>query len=300
MKKARDPRILANITVGFALFTIILILLAGRVLAGVDVFAHGEVYQGRSFMVFISETSDTPTLESVRDASLVFDGKKIAFYPYEKGMRAIVGCEPEKKPGEYPIEVKYTDNGGKVNLREISIMVSPKTYPKVSFWLIPSKKKLLAPALVDDEWGQIEKKLLDESPAKLWYGFYLRPVPGITTMPFGTREFVNGKPRSRHRGQDFRAQTGTPVAAAHNGKVVIAQFFKAFGGTVVIDHGQGINTLYFHLSKIIAHPGQEVKKGDRIGLAGSTGIASGPHLHWGMSVHDVRVDPMQWVETVIP
>ncbi|HTY13964.1 MAG TPA: M23 family metallopeptidase [Candidatus Omnitrophota bacterium] len=279
---------------------LVLMLLAGKASATIDVFAHGEVFQGRSFMVFIVPTADTPTAETPSGASLTFNGHKINFFPNGKGLRAIVGCEPEIKTGEYPIKVEYTDVSGNVSTREIAISVSPRTYPKVSFWLRPAKHKLLAPVLVDDEWGRIEKILLKESPVKRWDGFFLRPTTGITTMYFGTQEFVNGKPRSRHRGQDFRAAVGMPIFAAHNGKVVVAQFFKAFGGTVVIDHGQGIDTLYFHLSKIIAAPGQEIKKGETLGLSGDTGITSGPHLHWGMSVHDIRVDPMQWVETVIP
>jgi murein DD-endopeptidase MepM/ murein hydrolase activator NlpD len=82
--------------------------------------------------------------------------------------------------------------------------------------------------------------------------------------------------------------------------VVFADDLKAFGGTVVIDHGQGVNTLYFHLSKIGVTVGQSIKKGEAIGLTGNTGISSGPHLHWGLSVHNVRVDPNQWVVTVMP
>ena len=92
---------------------------------------------------------------------------------------------------------------------------------------------------------------------------------------------------------------GTKVKAANNGKVVFAQKLSAFGGTIVIDHGQGVHTLYFHLSKFLAVVGQEVSKGTVIALSGNSGISSGPHLHWGMSVHDLRVNPLQWTKTAM-
>ena len=148
-------------------------------------------------------------------------------------------------------------------------------------------------------WAIIDKFLKTESQKKLWDGLFIKPVSGVTTMPFGTYELIGRRVR-RHRGWDFRATLNTPVKAANSGLVVYTSFLKAFGGTVVVDHGQGIYTLYFHLSKILVSPGQLVALGDILGLSGSSGIASGPHLHWGMSVHDVRIDPRQWVITVMP
>jgi len=270
------------------------VLLSSICLAEIKIVAPAEVFQGRSFIVFLSSS------EAIKSASVDFDGKKIKFFPYEDGLRAIIGTEPEKKTGDYELRIEAETGSGQLETGSFSVTLSPRLYPKASFWLKPSKKKLLDPDLITREWGKIEQKLLAESPDKLWDGFFKKPAPGITTMKFGTREYINGKPRSRHRGQDFRAKIGTPIAAGHNGKVIVAEYFKAFGGTVVIDHGQGINTLYFHLSKILVNADDGIKKGQLLGLSGNTGISSGPHLHWGMSAHNVRVDPMQWVETVIP
>ena len=122
------------------------------------------------------------------------------------------------------------------------------------------------------------------------------PVNGSVSMLFGTREFVNRKPRGQHRGLDLAVPAGTEVGAANSGKVVFAQKLKAFGGTVVIDHGQGIHSLYFHLSKFLAQVGDDVTKGQLVALSGNSGISTGPHLHWGMSVHNLRVDPLQWTK----
>ena len=272
-------------------------------LAELKVVAPAEVFQGRSFIVFLSAVDELDSPLAIKSASADFNGSRITFFPYEEGLRAIIGTMPEITIGEYPLTIEATVTGKEKDtkeIKELSVTVSPRIYPSVSFWIKPAKKQVFTPALVDDEWGQIQKELLKESPDKLWSGEFVTPVPGITTMYFGTKELVNGHPRSRHRGQDFRAKIGTPVRAGHNGRVTVAQFFKAFGGTVVIDHGQGIDTLYFHLSKIIAQVGQGIKQGEVLGLSGNTGMSSGPHVHWGMSVHDVRVDPIQWVKTIIP
>jgi len=273
---------------------ILFLLLASPSLAELRITAPAEVFQGRSFIVFIASP------EAYKEAYLYFDEKKIPFFAYEQGLRAIVGCEPEKRTGDYPLRIEATTRKGKLEVYNTSIAVSSRLYPKVSFWLKPAKKKLLTPDLIQQEWAEIEKVILVETPLKQWWGNFGRPVSGVITMVFGTREYVNGKVSGRHRGCDFRAKVGTPVKAPHNGKVIFARHLKAFGGTLVIDHGQGIQTLYFHLSKILAPVGTKVGRGQVIARTGNSGISSGPHLHWGMSVHNVRVDPLQWVETVMP
>jgi len=272
----------------------LLVLLSLASFAELKIVAPAEVFQGRCFIVFAASP------EAYKEIHAYFDGRQYAFFPYEEGKRVIIGCEPEKKTGEYPLRVEALNQDDKLEAVETVITVSPRLYPKVSFWLKPAKKKLLTPDLIAEEWARIEKVILVENTEKLWDGNFLKPVPGITTMAFGTREYVNRKRSGSHRGWDFRAKIGTPVRAPHAGVVVFAQNLRAFGGTLVLDHGQGIQTLYFHLSKIIAPVGAKVMQGEVIGKTGNSGISSGPHLHWGMSVHNVRVDPMQWVETVIP
>jgi len=273
---------------------LLLFFLSSAGWAELKIVAPAEVFQGRCFIVFAVSP------EAYKEIHAYFDGRKYAFFPYEEGKRVIIGCEPEKKTGEYPLRVEALSQDDKSEAVETVITVSPRLYPKVSFWLKPAKKKLLAPDLITREWAEIEKVILKENTEKLWSGSFIKPVPGITTMAFGTREYVNGKRSGNHRGWDFRAKIGTPVQAPHAGVVVFAQNLLAFGGTMVLDHGQGIQTIYFHLSKILLPVGTLVEQGEVIGKTGNSGISSGPHLHWGMSVHNVRVDPKQWVMTVIP
>jgi murein DD-endopeptidase MepM/ murein hydrolase activator NlpD len=108
---------------------------------------------------------------------------------------------------------------------------------------------------------------------------------------FGKRRIFNGQPRSPHGGEDYRATAGTPVLAAAPGTVALAEEHFFGGNSIFLDHGDGLFTMYLHLSKILVEPGHEVRAGDRIGLVGATGRASGPHLHLGVRWHGARIDP---------
>jgi murein DD-endopeptidase MepM/ murein hydrolase activator NlpD len=120
---------------------------------------------------------------------------------------------------------------------------------------------------------------------------FVPPVPGEPTSEFGTRRFFNGEPRSPHPGIDLHAASGTPVVVAGPGRVALAADLYYSGGTVIVDHGGGLFTVYAHLSKIEAKEGATVKSGDPVGLSGATGRVTGPHLHWGARVGEAIFDP---------
>lgn len=158
------------------------------------------------------------------------------------------------------------------------------------------KAKVTPPA---DELKRIkaESQLLRHARSRyssaIWYrkGF-VWPVRGVITGVYGSQRILNGKPRQPHLGTDIAAATGTPVVAAATGVVTLARRGMFYTGhTVMLDHGQGVGTIYSHLSKLLVRPGQRVKKGARIGLIGATGRVTGPHLHWGLSLFGARLDP---------
>lgn len=130
------------------------------------------------------------------------------------------------------------------------------------------------------------------SPATWYRKGFVWPVQGRISGVYGSQRILNGKKHRPHLGVDIAAREGVPVVVAATGVVTMAypdMFYT--GNTVMIDHGQGVGTLYSHLSKLLVTPGQKVKQGERIGLIGATGRVTGPHLHWGLSLFGARLDP---------
>ncbi len=147
------------------------------------------------------------------------------------------------------------------------------------------------------EMDAIGKLKTDTNPAeRLWQKQFALPVPECMNSPFGNLRYHNGKFTGNfHKGIDQRSPQGRLVKAPTEGVVKIAKTYRLHGGTVGLDHGQGVSSIYIHLSRINVKPGQRVKSGDILGQVGATGFATGPHLHWGLFVHGVPVNPTQWV-----
>jgi len=240
------------------------IVIAGQAFAALPkvTIGHAMARQGRSFTVKLVPA------EEIAGASAEFLGQKIRFFKNGDEYRAIIGIAPEQKSGKHNLALTIEEDNGRAEKIVKPIKVLPYKFPSVSFWLKPAKKKLLAKDLIAEEWARIEKTLIVESPDQKWQGLFSLPVSGPVSMQFGTKEFVNRQKRGQHRGTDLAVPMGTKVAAPNRGRVVFAEKLKAFGGTMVIDHGQGIHTLYFHLSKFLAEVGEEVGKGEMIALTG--------------------------------
>ncbi len=174
-----------------------------------------------------------------------------------------------------------------------SLQVEAKSFPEQrltveSKFVNPSKSALARIALEKKRLGAIYARRTPLPPPA---SPFVRPVPGEPTSEFGTRRIFNGEPRAPHPGIDLHAASGTPVLAAGPGRVALAAELYYSGGTVIVDHGGGLFTVYAHLSKIEAKEGATVKSGDSVGLSGATGRVTGPHLHWGAKVGEAIFDP---------
>ncbi len=236
-------------------------------------------------------------LVSVRDAAApvegTFRGKQLHFVEGKNGVRAIIGIDLNLEPGEYPLSVQSGDTVMTRNLK-----VSKKTYPLQRLTL-PEDKVTLSPeneARVEREQKRTSA-LWPVDSVRLWSGRFIDPLPGKELgTPFGVRRIINHIPKSSHSGVDVSAKQGDPIRSPNDGVVVLVDDLFFSGNSVIIDHGDGIYTMFFHMSEPKVKVGQAVMKGDVIGLVGSTGRASGPHLHWGVRIQGARVDPMQLIK----
>lgn len=202
-----------------------------------------------------------------------------------KGWVAVVGIKLSAKPGQDRIEVAG---------REVPFTIKPKRYPEQRVQLKDERK--VTPNAEDE--ARIAKEQLLMGPAwKVWpdgltASLALRqPTPGSLTASFGMRRIFNGVPRSPHSGLDIRAPQGQAVRTPAAGVVVLTGDFFYSGNAVFVAHGEGVVSLLCHLSKVSVKQGQTLQAGDVVGEVGSTGRATGPHLHWSLSLNDARVDP---------
>lgn len=209
-------------------------------------------------------------------------------FPIYEGT-ALIPAAVIDKPGDYPLELLSAE-GKILETRTLTILDAHYLTQNVAL----SKEVVeLKPSPGEMETVNAVKKL--ESPVKHWTEPFLAPVPGCMNSPFGVQRYQNGKPTGNyHAGVDQRGPTGRPIVAAAAGTVRMVRSYNIHGNAVGVDHGQGVVSIYLHMSKIAAHEGDEVKAGDILGYVGMTGRANGPHLHWSLYVHSIAVNPTKW------
>lgn len=146
------------------------------------------------------------------------------------------------------------------------------------------------------ELVEINEVYRTETRTRYWQGAFAHPINSAITDGFGAKRLYNGQLRNYHGGMDFKAVIGTPIRSAGAGRVLLAKDLFYSGGTVIIDHGYGLLTMYFHMSKIGVKKGQPVSAQELLGLSGKTGRVTGPHLHFQVVVHEVKVNPLNLFE----
>jgi murein DD-endopeptidase MepM/ murein hydrolase activator NlpD len=224
---------------------------------------------------------------------VVWMGKEISFvFNRTRGAwQGFLAADLNQKEGDYEATVNIAPSDTE---RRISIHVSDKDYGVRRLTLPKDKVELNATALkrVNAEAEVVSALWKAKDTIPTWKGIFLMPVDGEVVGIFGKRSVINGLERSPHTGLDLSGNAGTPVRAINNGKVVLIADHFFTGNTVFLDHGGGIITMYCHLQKVLVKAGDRMDKGQVLGLVGSTGRATGPHLHWGMRVNGARVNPL--------
>ncbi|MFQ5683923.1 MAG: M23 family metallopeptidase [Candidatus Binatia bacterium] len=248
-----------------------------------------EVFQGGVVEVRVSG-------EEVGGVKGRFRNQEIPFFRSEGGpYMALLGVDLEEQPGRLGITIEGRTRSGTRKKQPITLRVKKKGF---------AREKITVPAAFDHFDGATLQRIQKEgariaqiwkisSPQRWWKGRFIAPVPGKITSPFGLHRVVNGLPRSRHGGVDLKAALGTSIVAANDGRVVLLDNLFFTGKSIVLDHGGGLYTMYFHLSKFLVDAHALVRKGDLMGLAGMTGRVTGPHLHWGVRLNGARIDPME-------
>ncbi|MGD1999281.1 MAG: M23 family metallopeptidase [Desulfobacterales bacterium] len=214
-------------------------------------------------------------------------------------MIGLIAIPYHSKPGTETIGLGWSDRTGHRELT-VSLKILSHRFKSEKLQVTPSR---VTPAPEDlerikREGAEVRAVYAASRPQRLWDEPFQRPLKSIVTSPYGTRRLLNGKLKSYHGGVDFRAATGTPIYAANTGIVGLAKNLFYSGNIVILDHGSGLFTTYAHLSRIDVAPGRLVEKGQVIGLAGATGRVNGPHLHWGVKVNGVNVNPLHMLQTL--
>lgn len=222
--------------------------------------------------------------------------------PARKIWFGLAGVSIETKPGSYPLILEgVTSKGSTTTIRQLLRVVQTK-YPTIALRV---SKEFTAPdsqtlARVEQEQELKTKVFSVLSPDREWSGRFTVPVSSSVSGAFGTQRKFNGLVVSVHHGLDYRAQLGTRVSAANRGTVLLARNLFFEGNCVVVDHGQGLLTLYMHLSEINVHEGDKVARGQEIGLSGATGRATGPHLHMAVRWQGIYVNPVVMLKLNLP
>ena len=226
-------------------------------------------------------------------ASARFDDRPALLY---RG-HALVGLPLNAAPGRHRLVIAQRDGA----LGEAAFDVLSKEYPEQRLTIANPRHVNPNPADLErirQESARMRRAYAALSPRAGNFHPFLRPLEGPVTGAFGRRRILNGEPRSPHRGLDIAAATGTPVRAPAPGRVTATGSFFFNGNTVLLDHGDGLVSMYCHLHEIRAREGDLLARGDVLGTVGATGRATGPHLHWTVSLRTVMIDPDALTDTL--
>jgi murein DD-endopeptidase MepM/ murein hydrolase activator NlpD len=236
----------------------------------------------------------TVGLETDERPEVYYRNKRVMVIGNPGDWRAIVGIPLNTDTGPHKIQVK---NG--MNTSDYTFTVNAKKYREQ--YITIKDNEMVNPSPVNmerirNESARINRAKSAWTPSDAIPVALDLPVPGQVSSPFGFRRFFNNQPRNPHSGLDLASPEGTPILSAAAGRVVDTGNYYFNGNTVFIEHGQGLITMYCHMSEILVNEGQEVARGEIIGKVGKTGRVTAPHLHWGVILNTVSVDPTLFLE----
>ncbi|HEY1235502.1 MAG TPA: M23 family metallopeptidase [Candidatus Binatia bacterium] len=253
-----------------------------------------EILQGGLAEVRISGTTLTAVEGRVGQTPIYFQQSGPSF-------SGLIGADIEAKPGGSKLLLLATTQRGTVQERKVPVYIKARSFRTESFTVPPSFDQV-SPETAEEirrEQADFARAFAFSSAERLWEAPFVRPVPQeASASSFGSRRIINGSPRAPHSGTDLSAPFGTEVVASTCGRVVLIGNYFFAGGSIVLDHGGGLFTMYFHLSEFKVEQGSLVKRGDVIGLSGASGRVTGPHLHWGARLSGARINPLELLKVI--
>ncbi len=236
---------------------------------------------------------------SEREVKARFQGRPIPLIREGSDLIGLFGVDVMIKPGRHPLTLSWKTAAKSHRRQKIFVEVRDRDYGTRRL-KVDRAQVVLSPAdlaRAKQEKALVKKALATYSLQRLWRGSFLRPASGEVISAFGRRTIINDQPRQKpHTGVDIRAAEGDPIKAPADGRVILAGFHFFAGGSIYLDHGLGLITMFFHLSQIEVEAGQTVARGQIIGRAGATGRVTGPHLHYGLYLDGARIDPLAFQE----
>jgi murein DD-endopeptidase MepM/ murein hydrolase activator NlpD len=255
-----------------------------------------EVRQGNTVLLRVWSAA-------AQSVTATIDGRTIPLARQGEAFVAVYGFDRREgvaRPGPRPVRFTVVDASGRQTIRNDpadTIRVVDARYPTEDLVVTEATLSLLDPKKVNEEEALVNRIYSKWTPERRWRGPFISPAGDVgLTSEFGLKRYINGVFSGYvHEGVDFDVQTGDPIYAAADGTVVFAGPLHVRGNVVIIDHGWGVMTGYFHMFQTKVEAGQDVKQGDVIGLVGTTGFVTGPHLHFEVRVHNVCVEPLEWL-----
>lgn len=266
-------KILSATLLGFILLTVMPVLRA---------LPADAAFQGGVAVVDLGRHEQAPEVR--------YQDRRVLVLQRDATWLAVIGIGLDAKPGQHVLHVKPA---GK-DKYSIDFRVEAKKYREQHLQVAP---RMVNPSAEDQQRIQDDFKLARKAFATFTEApdvptLFPLPVHGRYSSPFGLRRVFNGEPRNPHSGVDLAVPTGTPIHAPAAGRVIATGDLYYNGNTVYLDHGQGLITMYCHMSRIDVQEGQQIARGDVLGAVGATGRVTGPHLHWTVSLNNTRVDPL--------
>ncbi len=264
------------------------------------VLSTPKVTNGNPLLVQIDTRRLAPPISNM---ALIFQKRELPVFRHPTNPRhllyGLIGISYRRKPGSAVMTLKWTNADGEHAINIPFNIVTGKYRTDVlkvdPGRVNPSEKNIIR---AKREARRVNQVYAEGTIPALWADDFQLPLTAEITSPYGNRRVFNNQLKSYHNGVDFRAAVGTPVFASNSGIAKIAENFFYSGNVVIVDHGNLIFSIYAHLSKIKVNAGQQIKKGQLVGLTGATGRVSGPHLHWGIKVNGTSINPIEFVHVM--